>query len=121
DSRRKLVLSHRLVALCKAGNEEKHQYEEGKPKELRHRCGILSHLPLIITDAFRNTDCFACSFQVVHADDVCTVEDGGRHGCERAVEASFCGGGGSGFVGEDAADERLSRGADQQWVVEEGG
>ena len=51
-------------------------------------------------------------FHVVHADDVGAVEDGGGDGGQGAVEAIFCGGGGAGFVGEEAADEGFARGAD---------
>src|SRR6185369_6530069 len=50
DPRRKLVLSHRLVAYCKTGNEEKHQDEEGNTDQGIHWCWIVSHTPQIFTD-----------------------------------------------------------------------
>jgi len=48
----------------------------------------------------------------VNTDDVGTFQDRSSDGGHGAVQAIFCGGGGAGFVGEEAAYEGFARGAD---------
>src|SRR5829696_5159349 len=74
ESRRKLILSYGFVALCKTGDEEEHQDEEGNTDWRIHWRPIVSHTPQIFTDRMCNPGCFNSSFYVVDADDVGAVE-----------------------------------------------
>src|SRR6185503_18838373 len=67
ESSRQLILSNRLVALSKTGDEAEHQDEEGSTKGFGHRWRILSYRPRIFTERFRDTDCFSGGFDVVDA------------------------------------------------------
>lgn len=49
----------------------------------------------------------------MHADDVGAVEDGGGDGGHGAVQASLGGCGCAALTGEEVADERFARGADE--------
>src|SRR5512132_1466231 len=68
-----------------------------------------------------DAECFHCSFHVVHPGEVGAFESGGGHGGEAGVEAFFERSRVAFLVGQEAAEERLSRSADQNREVGEGG
>ena len=57
----------------------------------------------------------------MHANDVGAFQNSSRDRGEGAVETLLNWSGRARFVGEQAADKGLARGADQEWVVGEGG
>ena len=68
-----------------------------------------------------DSNCFHRRLNVMDADDVRPFQDRGGDGCQGRVQTFIRGRGGAIFVGEDAAEERLSRSANQKREVGKGG